>query len=313
MNPGAGTFNKFLVMANVDGIGQMHSGQLEGDQEILKQQQQQQLFQTKDEAGEKKSELWPPLATLEMQYFKAISLYRRRNYERCVEVCNVMLETGNEQNVPIFSNMQRVEMSMDKIVDEVAAMKQDKDNHRQRIDENCGQEPYYYERVLMSLKQTNKSPTNSVSLNDTVAGSRATNNNWPRMNSNKHCYSHAFNTTTTTIGAAITIGKENQMEEFREVKGEEKRRLHLRQLRSKVAEQRSQQLTMPTWLMEAIWQLKMRALTQRVYIDDLETNEVNDDGKSSNRLTTSKLLKNTLPNNYCEDNDKAQAQTMLTM
>ncbi|GBP09098.1 Tetratricopeptide repeat protein 8 [Eumeta japonica] len=33
---------------------------------------------------------------------------------------------------------------------------------------------------------------------------------------------------------------------------------------------------MPTWMMEGVWQLKMRALTQRIYIDDLETNDAED-------------------------------------
>lgn len=37
---------------------------------------------------------------------------------------------------------------------------------------------------------------------------------------------------------------------------------------------------MPTWLMEGVWQLKMRALTQRVYLDDLEVDENGDDGES---------------------------------
>ena len=44
-----------------------------------------------------------PLAALELKYFMAVSLYRRRKYEECSEILNAILHTGHEQNVQMFA------------------------------------------------------------------------------------------------------------------------------------------------------------------------------------------------------------------
>ncbi|XP_055919549.1 tetratricopeptide repeat protein 8 [Eupeodes corollae] len=103
---------------------------------------------------------------MELEYIKAVSLYRRRSYENCIEVCNAILQKGHENNIPMFSN-------------------NDDDD------------------------------TKSIN-------SRSSSNLSSRETSDKK-------KQTTSI--------------------------------------------MPTWMMEGIWQLKMRALTQRIFVDDLEAND----------------------------------------
>lgn len=88
------------------------------------------------------------------RYYEAISFFRRRNYEKCVEVCNTLLQIGQENNTQIFTE----------------------------DDENTG---------------NNRFQKKSVKVNTPC----------------------------------------------------------------------------PVWMIEGVWQLKMRALTQRVYIDDLDTND----------------------------------------
>ncbi|XP_055839092.1 tetratricopeptide repeat protein 8 [Episyrphus balteatus] len=101
---------------------------------------------------------------MDIEYIKAVSLFRRRSYEKCIEVCNVILQMGHENNVPMFTN-------------------DDED---------------------------------TKSINSRSSGNSSKD---PSDNNNK------------------------------------------------------KQPTMPTWMMEGIWQLKMRALTQRIFVDDLEAND----------------------------------------
>lgn len=94
------------------------------------------------------------------RYYEAISFFRRRNYEKCVEVCNTLLQIGQENNTQIFT-------------------------------ESNGQ------------NETNRFQRKSVKVN----------------------------------------------------------------------------VPCPVWMIEGVWQLKMRALTQRVYIDDLDANENGDENE----------------------------------
>ncbi|XP_060666836.1 tetratricopeptide repeat protein 8 isoform X2 [Drosophila nasuta] len=122
-----------------------------------------------------------PLATLELQYFKAVSLYRRRSYEPCVGVCNALLQAGHENHVQMFAGAAKGED------DEQEQQQQQQAEHLQRIG--------------------------------------------PRQRRRRD---------QEGAGAGGSMGSSS---------------------------------IMPTWLMESVWQLKMRALTQRVYLDDLEVDE----------------------------------------
>lgn len=244
-----------MAIGNVeaDSNVKVDSGQPKGDQQIPKQQQQQRQYHQQHQPMSE-------LATLEMQYFKAVSFYRRRNYERCVEVCNVMLEMGNDQNVSIFSGVDG-DLSVVEEATELGgqparrrALNRD-ENERRRTElaqfkgrqEICGGEcPLESSRFLGGRGMQ--------ASNVLVAGSRNTTVNWPRMNLHEPLHNHS--------SRANGKGRRDT------VRG---------------AATRDQPLTMPTWLMEAVWQLKMRALTQRVYVDDLETNEGDDDGKKNNK------------------------------
>ncbi|KAH8409589.1 hypothetical protein KR222_008968, partial [Zaprionus bogoriensis] len=122
------------------------------------------------------------LATLELQYFRAVSLCRRRSYERCVEVCNALLQAGHENNVQMFEPQQQQQ-------------------HQQQQEE-----------------------------------------------------------------------EERERERQTAEHGSNLQRIGPRQRRRRDADGPSASI-MPTWLMEGVWQLKMRALTQRVYLDDLEVDD----------------------------------------
>uniref|UniRef100_A0A1I8M8M6 Uncharacterized protein n=1 Tax=Musca domestica TaxID=7370 RepID=A0A1I8M8M6_MUSDO len=134
------------------------------------------------------------LASLELQYFKAVSLYRRRNYEKCVEVCNVMLQAGHENNVQMFNTPPDQEGEEEADGEEAANPRQSNYN--------------------ISAEQQ---PPGIVS-----------------------------NVYHTGGGGGATSSSSSSFS------------------------------VMPTWMMEGVWQLKMRALTQRIYIDDLETNDADD-------------------------------------
>lgn len=145
------------------------------------------------------------IAALEWQYFQAVSLFRRRKYEKCVEVCNGMLRTGHETNVQMFTSSSES--------DEADAQ---------------------YSRGAGGSGSLVRSNNNSNNLNLTSGSrqGRSHNQNFKNNNS-KH---------------GNTNGNNNKV-------------------------------SMPTWMMEGVWQLKMRALTQRVYIDDLETDDAFEGGK----------------------------------
>lgn len=147
------------------------------------------------------------IAALEWQYFQAVSLFRRRKYEKCVEVCNGMLRTGHETNVQMFTSSS----------------------------ESHEADAQYSRGVGGSgslVRNNNNSKNNNVNL---TSGSR-------------QGRSHNQNFKSNNLKYGNTNGNNNKV-------------------------------SMPTWMMEGVWQLKMRALTQRVYIDDLETDDAFEGGK----------------------------------
>lgn len=137
------------------------------------------------------------LATLELQYFRAVSLCRRRSYERCVEVCNALLQAGHENNVQMFKPRKQQQ-------------EEEQEQARQR------------ERERESRQTSAEHGSNLQRIG-------------PRQQRQ-----HRRGTDGASAAAASI---------------------------------------MPTWLMEGVWQLKMRALTQRVYLDDLEVDEAADGGE----------------------------------
>ncbi|KAH8353242.1 hypothetical protein KR084_009783 [Drosophila pseudotakahashii] len=126
------------------------------------------------------------LATLELDYFRAVSLYRRRFYERCAELCNTLLQAGHDGHVQLFATKEEEE-----VVDQ---------KHHQQAE---------HSRFGSNLQRIGPRPRGAAGAAGTDSGASAS-------------------------------------------------------------------IMMPTWLMEGVWQLKMRALTQRVYLDDLE-DEAGDD------------------------------------
>jgi len=125
------------------------------------------------------------LATLELDYFRAVSLYRRRSYERCAELCNALLQAGHDGHVQLFATKEEEEV----------------------VDPKQQQQQAEHSRFGSNLQRIGPRPRGAAGAADS--------------------------------GASIM---------------------------------------MPTWLMEGVWQLKMRALTQRVYLDDLE-DEAGDEGE----------------------------------
>ncbi|XP_068151477.1 tetratricopeptide repeat protein 8 [Drosophila tropicalis] len=124
---------------------------------------------------------------MELQYFRAVSLYRRRSYEQCAEMCNALLQSGHENNVQMFATNEKEDEEEDQA------------------------------------------------------------------------------TTTATIAAG---GETNSSSRY----GSNLQRIGPR--RRNEPRRAGGDNAMPTWLMEGVWQLKMRALTQRVYLDDLEADDV---------------------------------------
>lgn len=181
------------------------------------------------------------LATLELQYFKAVSLYRRRNYEKCVKVCNVMLQAGHENNVQMF---------------------------------NTPPDADEYETVEdLQIKRTTTTLTPAVTnaSNNTVGGyskGLISNNSSNRYSSNlqriavrqkqsQHQGEQRVQRSNNVANASVSISNTTVTSSANSCAFDR----------------------MPTWMMEGVWQLKMRALTQRVYVDDLETNETDNAGK----------------------------------
>lgn len=193
------------------------------------------------------------LATMELQYFKAVSLYRRRNYEKCVEVCNAMLQAGHENNVQMFNTPP------------------DEEENGSGGGGGGGGGSSGAEDMLLADFKNNGSGGGGVSGNIVSNNSsiQRYSSNLQRMAarqggrqrgiygnnvSSSSSASLAATTTSTSGGAAAASTSSGGFSG-------------------------SSFSIMPTWMMEGVWQLKMRALTQRIYIDDLETNDADDAGK----------------------------------
>lgn len=215
------------------------------------------------------------LATLELQYFKAVSLYRRRNYEKCVEVCNAMLQAGHENNVQMF-NTPPDEEEMDEGGGGVGAGGTSATDLTGDFKNNT------YTSSTTSLANMPHSGIGFGGGGMAVAGAGSNNS------SNSHHHHHhnvqrygsklqrmgamkgrpqrgiygnnvnsASSSSTSAVGSAASVSSLGNSGN-----------------RSSAASFGF----MPTWMMEGVWQLKMRALTQRIYIDDLETNDADDAG-----------------------------------
>lgn len=193
------------------------------------------------------------LATMELQYFKAVSLYRRRNYEKCVEVCNAMLQAGHENNVQMFNTPPD--------------------------DDEDGAEEGNVNGGAVGGEELNNSYGSSTGTGGGTGvggsiGSAGISNNSSiqRYSSNlqrmavrqggrqRGIYgNNVSNIASSSSSAGATVGNVTNS--------------------SATTSSASSFSIMPTWMMEGVWQLKMRALTQRIYIDDLETNDADDAGK----------------------------------
>ncbi|XP_046809601.1 tetratricopeptide repeat protein 8 [Lucilia cuprina] len=189
------------------------------------------------------------LATMELQYFKAVSLYRRRNYEKCVEVCNAMLQAGHENNVQMFNTPPDED--------------EENGNGTATVGGAGGSSG---EELLL-----NNSYGSSSGVVGTTSAGISNNSSIQRYSSNfqrmavrqggrqRGIYGNnvSSSSSSSTSATATTIAN-NSTTNF-----------------SSSASSSSFSI-MPTWMMEGVWQLKMRALTQRIYIDDLETNDADD-------------------------------------
>ncbi|EDW28579.1 GL19262 [Drosophila persimilis] len=131
------------------------------------------------------------MATLELDYFRAVSLYRRRSYEQCAELCNALLQAGHDNNVQMFATKEG-----------------EQEEHQQQQQQ-------------------------------------------AELEGNSNSNSRRFGSNLQRIGP---------------------RHAQQQQKAAAVAS-----IMMPTWLMEGVWQLKMRALTQRVYLDDLEVDDAGEE------------------------------------
>lgn len=189
------------------------------------------------------------LATMELQYFKAVSLYRRRNYEKCVEVCNAMLQAGHENNVQMFNTPPD--------------------------DDEDGAEEGNVNGGAVGGEELNNSYGSSTGtgVGGSIGSAGISNNSSiQRYSSNlqrmavrqggrqRGIYgNNVSNIASSSSSAGATVGNVTNS--------------------SATTSSASSFSIMPTWMMEGVWQLKMRALTQRIYIDDLETNDADDAGK----------------------------------
>ncbi|XP_075153273.1 tetratricopeptide repeat protein 8 [Haematobia irritans] len=201
------------------------------------------------------------LATLELQYFKAVSMYRRRNYEKCVEVCNAMLQAGHDNNVQMFSTPPDEEENDSSSYDQIVDFKNNTNTtahaqHHQHYqhhgngggggvgtinNSSSGTSIQRYSSNLQRMGAIKGRPQQRgiYSNNVTAVTSSVTSLTAPSSSITKSSGSGTMASgSATATAASFSI--------------------------------------MPTWMMEGVWQLKMRALTQRIYIDDLETNDADD-------------------------------------
>lgn len=194
------------------------------------------------------------LATMELQYFKAVSLYRRRNYEKCVEVCNVMLQAGHENNVQMFNTPPDEE------------------------EENINAAPVggsgggSEEMLLLNNKFVSSgsgSGAGTAAMSNNSSTQRYS-SNLQRMTVRQGGRQRGIygNNVSSATAASSTASAINSVTNFSTSSSS-----------SLSSSSTAFGSIMPTWMMEGVWQLKMRALTQRIYIDDLETNDAEDAGK----------------------------------
>ncbi|KAH8241796.1 hypothetical protein KR026_000970, partial [Drosophila bipectinata] len=152
------------------------------------------------------------LATLELDYFRAVSLYRRRSYKRCTELCNALLQAGHDGHVQLFATKEG--------------------EHSHEEEEEKAKEQNQKQKLHQQQQQAEHENRSRFGSNLQRIGPR------PRIGAG------AGSGAGGGAGAGADSGAS---------------------------------IMMPTWLMEGVWQLKMRALTQRVYLDDLEVDENGDE------------------------------------
>ncbi|XP_013104144.2 tetratricopeptide repeat protein 8 [Stomoxys calcitrans] len=181
------------------------------------------------------------LATLELQYFKAVSLYRRRNYEKCVEVCNAMLQAGHENNVQMFHTPPDEEDEDDSTSpDQLVDFKNNANGVGNINNSSNGNNVQRYGSKLQRMGAIKGRPHQRGIYGNNVATNAPASPAIARAPSSSATTAPAGSGTGAVGAAAASFS------------------------------------ILPTWMMEGVWQLKMRALTQRIYIDDLETNDADD-------------------------------------
>lgn len=216
------------------------------------------------------------LASLELQYFKAVSLYRRRNYEKCVEVCNAMLQAGHENNVQMFNTPPDQEGEEEADGEEAANPRQSNYNI------SAEQQP---PGILSNVYHTGGGGGWGGSNISNNSSSSAGNNvqryssNLQRMGAIKGrqqrgIYGNNVNSSSNITNSATTTGSASSSSFTTSNSNLNSSWGHT----GATSSSSSSFSVMPTWMMEGVWQLKMRALTQRIYIDDLETNDADDAG-----------------------------------
>ena len=204
------------------------------------------------------------LATMELQYFKAVSLYRRRNYEKCVEVCNAMLQAGHENNVQMFNTPPDEEENDNGTAVSGSAVGGGGGGSGVTVGgSGVGNEEYLlnnsYGSTNSSLGSGGGVGVGVSSSHNIVSNNSSTqrySSNLQRMAVRQGGRQRGIYGNNVSLSSAATPSSS-----------------------SAAAATASSFSIMPTWMMEGVWQLKMRALTQRIYIDDLETNDADDAGK----------------------------------
>lgn len=216
------------------------------------------------------------LATMELQYFKAVSLYRRRNYEKCVEVCNAMLQAGHENNVQMFNTPP-----------------EDDDDDGDGVERNAQDQANDFKNHSTTTTMPHGTATSGhvgpiggsggsgggvvvgiVSNNSSSGNIQRYGSNLQRIAARqggrqRGIYGNNVNSASSSSTATGTTSSATGPDGGGSSSGGAS-------VGNSVAT--GSFSIMPTWMMEGVWQLKMRALTQRIYIDDLETNDADDAG-----------------------------------
>lgn len=193
------------------------------------------------------------LATMELQYFKAVSLYRRRNYEKCVEVCNAMLQAGHENNVQMFNTPPDEE-------------------------EENGTGAAVGGGVGVGAGEELLLLNNSYGSGNGNGGGGAGAGSGAGISNNSSIQRYSSNLQRMAVRQG---GRQRGIYGNNVSSSSAANSTAATNFSSSTSSSTSSFSIMPTWMMEGVWQLKMRALTQRIYIDDLETNDADDAGKSN--------------------------------